>query len=607
MNRHIPLTAAIAAGGGLLAAAFLQAAAAVAAPGADAFTIDGTTFDPMTASGAEGFDPVTALNNSPPLLTLGGGQLSFLGGTPTYFAPQSFDVYSGTGSSATDLGSINTGETVANLLGMPDTEFTVTGVTPAAGVEASKLPATGTVYDVVRLGSSSNVYNVYTAAPGTDGKVTDTLVTRFGNVNLDSLFNHINGANPLLPGDAFAAVNAGDTSMPDAFTLGSITFDPMTSGANPVEGFNPVDPLANLSPLLSLGGGTLYGDAGGNPPPLGGFLSLAPQDFNVYSGSTDIGSITTGADVTNLLGLTNTEFTVSSVTAAAGDTSTQTGLLPQVGAVYDAFALGKDYTNIYSATPTVGSTPGTVTDTLVTPFGHVNLDSMFAGINAANPLDPSAAFTGLLTGSSSMPKAFALGGYTFDPMTNLSTPTEGFNLVHALLGTPPLLDIGGGTVTLGTSSLPIDTQDFNVYSPSGTEVASIVGNEDNVSTLLGLHNTEFTVASVTPTGVDAPKLPTVGTAYDVLNFGHGYENIYIATPGTDGTVQDMLMTPLGNVDLSSVFESFNAANALDPGVAVNGLDMATSAAAATDPLAFLDVAGSAAAAAASDPLAFLGL
>ena len=75
MNRYIPLTAAATAGGGLLAAAFLQAAVAVAAPGDDAFTIGGTTFDPMTSTGAEGFDLVPALSTSPPLLTLGGGAI----------------------------------------------------------------------------------------------------------------------------------------------------------------------------------------------------------------------------------------------------------------------------------------------------------------------------------------------------------------------------------------------------------------------------------------------------------------------------------------------------------------------------------------------------
>jgi hypothetical protein len=591
MNRYIPLTAAATAGGGLLAAAFLQAAVAVAAPGDDAFTIGGTTFDPMTAAGPEGFDLVPALSTSPPLLTLGGGQLSLFGGSPISFAPQTFDVYSGTGSSATDLGSIDTGETVANLLGLPNTEFTVLDSTPLNGVEASQLPATGTVYDVLNLGSGT--YNVYTATPGAGGTVTDTLVTPSGNVNLDSLFGGINAANPLQPGDAFTGLQGGDSAIgADAFTLGSTTFDPMTA-AGP-EGFDPVDSLLSAPPLLNLGGGTLFGDAGGDSP-LTGFLSLAAQDFNVYSGTgssaTEIGSITTGADVTNLLGLNNTEFTVDTVTPATGDTAAQTAALPVGGTVYDAFNLGNGYENVYIATPTVGSTSGTVTDTLVTPSGNVNLDSLFGGINAADPLQPGDAFTGLEAGDSGIgANAFSLGGFTFDPMTNLSPATEGFNPIHPLLGAAPVLNIGGGTISLGGSSIAIDTQDFDVYSGTGssaTEVGTIVGNLNNVSTLLGLPNTEFTVADVTPTGdATTSDLPAVGTAYDVLNLGTGWENIYIATPGADGTVTDTLVTPFGNIDLDSLF-TFNAANPIDPGDAVAGLDMASAAAAGSDPLAFL--------------------
>jgi hypothetical protein len=175
-------------------------------------------------------------------------------------------------------------------------------------------------------------------------------------------------------------------------------------------------------------------------------------------------------------------------------------------------------------------------------------------------------------------------------MTNLSPATEGFNPIHSLLGAAPLLNIGGGTISLDGSSLPIDTQDFDVYSGTGssaTEVGTIVGDLNNVSNLLGLANTEFTVETVTPTGdATTSDLPAVGTAYDVLNLGTGWENIYIATPGADGTVTDTLVTPFGNIDLDSLF-TFNAANPIDPGDAVAGLDMASAAAAASDPLAFL--------------------
>ncbi|MCV7257639.1 hypothetical protein [Mycobacterium shimoidei] len=588
MNRRI-YAAAVAAvtGAGMLTAALLQAAVATAAPGEDAFTIDGFTFDPMTLDDGEGFNPVDALNTSPPLLTLGGGIVTLFGQSLNT-APQSFDVYSGSGSSATGLGSINTGVVAANLLGLPNTEFTVTEVTPVSGVDASELPAVGTVYDVLNLGNGT--YNVYTATPGADGTVTDTLVTPFGNVNLDSLFAGVNAANPLQPGDAFAGLQGDSVIGDEAFTIGNITFDPMTAAGS--EGFDPVSPLVGVPPLLSLGGGTIFGDAGGESP-LTGFLSLAPQAFDVYTGTgssaTLIGSITTGEDVTSLFGLTNTQFTVDTVTPEAGNTAAQTAALPVGGTVYDVFNLGNGYQNIYVATPTIGDTSGTVTDTFVTPFGNMDLSALFGGINAADALDPGAAFTGLLADDSDLgDNAFTLGGFIFDPSTNSSPATDGFNPIHSLLGAAPFLNIGGGSVSFGGSSLPIDTQNFTVYDNSGTEVATITSNLNNVSNLFGLANTEFTVATVTPaTGEADANLPTVGTVYDVFNLGNGWENIYIATPGADGTVIDTFVTPFGNIDLSALFDSFNAANPLDPGEAFAGLDGLAAAVSAMDPLAFL--------------------
>ncbi|MEB3030253.1 hypothetical protein [[Mycobacterium] nativiensis] len=580
-------TVAATAGGGLLTAALLQAAVATAAPGTDAFTIDGTVFDPITATGTQGFDPVSPLNMGPPLLALGGGTaLGVLN-----LAPQSFDLYNGT----TSLGSIDTNETVTNLLGLSNTAFTVLDTTAADGVEASALPVKGTVYDVLNLGNG--YYNVYIATPGEHGTVTDTLVTPFGNTDLSSLFGTANAANPLQPGDAFAALQAGNSSIgADAFSIGGFTFNPFSeSGGTTTAGFTPVDPIASAPPLLNLGGGQLVFSLaypGIQPTP------FAPQEFDVYSGTgsgaTELGSIKTAVDVTNLLGMTNTQFIVQSATAADGVDATS---LPVLGSVYDAFNLGGGWANVYTATPDVTAadgtvtTPGTVHDTLVTPFGNMNLDSLFGGINAANPLDPGDAFTGLHVADSSLgDDAFSLGGFVFDPFTEFGTTrTDGFHIIPSLIGAAPLLNIGGATVGLAGAGAPINfsPQDFDIYGGTGASPADLgsITTSLNTSNLLGMINTEFTVATVTATeGVDATTLPAVGTVYDVLNFGGGWQNIYIATPGADGTITDTLVTPFGNVDLSSLFDMFNAANPLDPGAAFTGLDD-VGAALASDPLA----------------------
>jgi hypothetical protein len=363
----------------------------------DAFSIGGFTLDPTLAAGGEGFDPVSPLATSPPLLEIGGGQLDDV----INFAPQSFDVFSGTGTSATDVGSIATGEDVTDLFGFTNTEINVTGVTPADAGDAASLPTVGSVYDALNLGNGYE--NVYTAIPGTAGgsdTVTDTLVTPFGNVNLDSLFGGIDAAAPLSPGDAFTGLETADISgAPDAFTIGSTTFDP-TLTAGGAEGFTPVDQLVGAPPLLEIGGGT---------PDIGGTtLGLAGQDFNIFDGTgasaTEVGSITANEDVTDLLGLTNTEFTVTAATAASGADASD---LPTAGSVFDAFNLGDGIENVYTAIPGVAGAADTVTDTLVTPWGDLNLDSLVAGIDAASALDPGAAFDAATSAASAIdPLAF---------------------------------------------------------------------------------------------------------------------------------------------------------------------------------------------------------
>jgi hypothetical protein len=581
MHRRL-IIAGFAATGGLLTSAFLQvavAAADVGATGADAFTIGDFTFDPFTSPGVEGFDPVATLTGAAPLLELGGGSP---GGTLD-LAPQSFEVFAP--STGTDLGSIGTNETVTDLLGLTNTEFTVTSDAAAAGGSASDLPTVGSVFDAFNLGSGYE--NIYTATPGSDGTVTDTLVTPFGNVNLDSLFGNIDAAAPLQPGDAFTGLEAGDSSIgADAFSIGGFTLDPTLAAGG--EGFDPVALLTASPPVLDIGGGFLL-----NSP-------FATQSFDVFSGTgsgaTDVGTISTGETVADLFGLTNTELTVESATAATGDSAAD---LPTKGSVFDALNLGNGFENVYTDIPGTAGGSDTVTDTLVTPFGNVNLDSLFGSFDAAAPMQAGDAFTGLEAGDSGIgADAFSIGGFTFDP-TLTAGGTEGFIPVDQLAAVPPLLEIGGGTPTLvlGGTDFPIDLapQDFNVFDGTGasaTEVGSIVGNED-VTNLLGLTNTEFTVASVTPAadaGTSA-DLPTVGSVFDAFNLGNGIENVYTAIPGVDGaadTITDTLVTPLGNLDLSSLFGGIDAAAMLDPGDAFNaGLDVASAAVSTIDPLSFL--------------------
>ena len=125
------------------------------AAGADAFTIGGYTFDPQLAAGGEGFDHVSTLTSSPPLLELGGGTAL---GLP--LATQDFNVYDPT--SGSELGSIQGNETILSLFGLTNAEFTVASGTAADGATGA-LPTDGSVYDVFNLGNGYE--NVYVATP----------------------------------------------------------------------------------------------------------------------------------------------------------------------------------------------------------------------------------------------------------------------------------------------------------------------------------------------------------------------------------------------------------------------------------------------------------
>lgn len=92
-------------------------------------------------------------------------------------------MYSGTGDDATQLGTINTAVDVTNLLGMTNTQLIVTDGSDTG----DGLPAVGTVYDAFNFGGG--FANVYVAAPGENGTITDTFVTPFGSMDLSWLFS----------------------------------------------------------------------------------------------------------------------------------------------------------------------------------------------------------------------------------------------------------------------------------------------------------------------------------------------------------------------------------------------------------------------------------
>ncbi len=378
--------------------------------------------------------------------------------------------------------------------------------------------------------------------------------------------------------DGFAS-----TPGPDAFTVGGYEFDPYlgTPGFTNGEGFTVPPEITGTPPYFETG-------------------SVTPQVFEVFSPATsstpatELGAFAGNENVTTLGSITNTGFDVGQLIPT---TANGIEYLPQYGTLWDVTNFGNGIENEYINIPATNLTSGSITDTLITPYGDYDLSNLFSGSHIVN-LDPGAAF-GIspdATGGSSVdgfastpgPDAFTIGGYEFDPY--LGTPgaidMEQFDLPSDITGTPPYFETGSVT-----------PQVFEVFSPASgstpaTELGAVVTNE-NVSTFGSITNTGFTVTEDLPTATGVDPLPVSGTLYDVTNFGNGIENEYINIPATalaSGSITDTWVTPYGDYDLSNLFSASSIVG-LDPGAAFGiGADTAsaaTEAAANIDPLSFL--------------------
>jgi hypothetical protein len=97
------------------------------------------------------------------------------------------------------------------------------------------------------------------------------------------------------------------------------------------------------------------------------WISTGTQEFDLddpgIAGDPTVGTVETDVTNTYILGVTNSEFVVSSdLTGTTGD--------PTVGSVYDTTIFGDTgYENVFTDVMTVGATAPSVTDTFETPYG----------------------------------------------------------------------------------------------------------------------------------------------------------------------------------------------------------------------------------------------
>ena len=196
-------------------------------------------------------------------------------------------------------------------------------------------------------------------------------------------------------GDTSGAAGASD----NAFTIGSTTFDPGADGFS-----TPLVPnVFSVAPLLNFGAGSLDISGSGAPE--------ATQNFEVFTNGADAGQVQTSLMYSDLLGLNSTQFTVEGVTPTGDATE-----LPTVGTVYSVTDLGSGYENIYEAIPNADNTAASsITDTLITPFGNIDLSTPYDAIASLDPATPLAALAATSTNDAVSVNAFAIDGTIFDP------------------------------------------------------------------------------------------------------------------------------------------------------------------------------------------------
>jgi hypothetical protein len=543
MNRRIPLVAA-AASGGMLAAAFLPAVAAFAdsgegsGPTDNAFTIDGTTFDP----GKDGYDDVHALFGNAPLLQIGGG--AALGQS---LASQDLDVYNGDGD---QVGSVATDVTDSNLFGIESAQFTVTDVTNAnidtdasAADLASALNASSVDFDSYDDVDTSDIADAL--ADNSSGSIlggdlsAKTITNVIGPDGSDTVDFDKADFSAQDIADALNAANGGD-ELPTDGTVYSIT----NLGAG--LGLSGDSGIYNIYEAVPGSGDEAATITDTLVTPLGNFDLSTPFDATTNIDPTD-----------SFKGLDDpSQHTLSDGSGGLG------GLLGGAGG--DDDNTGGDETG---GDKGGGDDKGSGGDTETNSIAAL----------AENDDD---------TDNSPSDNAFTLGGVTYDP------GSDGWDKPDTLFSDSPLLQIAGGHLNLpfaGTVT-PVDlsTQDFTLYDASGDEIGEAKSNPVTAGDILGVHVTQFTVGggadgTVTPADPDEPSdaLPADGTTISVADFGGGFENVYEATPNDDGdaaaSITDTLVTPFGNIDLST---DFDAIADLDPGSATDGVDTASG----SDPL-----------------------
>jgi hypothetical protein len=498
--RRITLTPGVIAGG-LLAAAFFPMAVAFADDASDS-----SIFDPLLQEffgfQRDASQPTTVYSVS---------------GEPPFYQSIHQTEFFGTDSTATlGAGSFQVdNEVITDPFGPASAELLVTS--SEGGTSA---PPVGSVYDVINIGGGfENFYSdLAPTTPGGADTLSDTLVTPFGDIPLATNLHAF-----LDPTYSF-------------FLYGAT--DPLTQTTDP-SAVGSIDDTTNASAFFNQFFGEFYGfeQDVSQPITVSDIAAIPPIYQSVHQtmffDTNPTGTLPAGwfeAANNVLANASGPSFSELLVTSSEQGTSA-----PPVGSMYEINNMGNGFENLYSdVAPTTPGGADTLSDTLVTPLGdiplmtdlHAYLNSTYSffPFQATDPSDVDVA-EGL---DSTQP--FAFFGFTHDA----SQPS---------------------TVT-GVSGEPPTFSSVHLNEFFDTATGSFQTDSNVVTNATGLANYELLVTN----SGEGTGAPPVGSVYDVINIGGGFENYYSdiapTTVGGPDTLADTLATPFGDIPLMTDFHSF---------------------------------------------------
>jgi len=413
-------------------------------------------------------------------------------------------------------------EVITTTFGPATSELLVTSSEPGTSA-----PPVGSAYDIIDI--SKGFYNVYAdiapTTPGGADTLSDTLVTPVGDIPImtgqhdfvdpANAYYLYNPADPLTqPSDSSGVASTSDITT--ASTFFNHFFQDYFGFQHDASEPTTVTGIAAIPPFYQSVHQTV-------------FIDTAPT-ATLPAGSFQ-------ADNNVLTGLLGPGFSELAVTSSEPGTSA-----PPVGSVYEINNIGFGFENLYSdIAPTTPGGPDTLSDTLVTPVGDFPLmKDLHAFFNSTysfflyHPTDPPPVTDGTSNFDSTQPFAF----FGFDH--NLTEPTT-LTWVSGILPSVNSIHLNEFFDTVPTATLP---------------AGSFQADSNVIMDAAGFRDGEILVTS-SAAGTSAPP---VGSVYDVINFGHGFENFYSdiapTTAGAPDALSDTLVTPFGDIPLMVDFHSF---------------------------------------------------